>query len=426
MRKNGFFLGMALVFSLSACGPAATPSDGILVERNGQTVVIHDPVEQDQICKTHFCEPNYIVYADFARRRSPPSLLPKPVPRPTATPTPSNPGSPVSTPTPTPDGSTGGNTGDGSSSVTTGGNYTASKDYFDYAKAKMNTVAAWTFTQGSGDLIVADIDSGTNLSHPDLKANLWTNPNESSARPGYDRDGNGFANDVHGYDFYENDGNPEDENGHGTHTAGTIAAAKNDIGVIGVAPNVKIMTLRFIGPNGEGSTYGAIQAIQYAVKMGAKVISASWGGAAYSAYLAQTIQNAQAAGVVFVAAAGNEGQNLRYTPVYPALYPGVISVAATDANDQLASFSNYGVNEVMVAAPGVKIQSTHLNHGYTALSGTSMATPQVSGAIALALSKNPSMTVEQIRTQLCNTSDTISGLPVKCGRINIGRFLAGT
>ena len=423
MRKNGFFLGMAFVSFLSACGQATPPSDGILVERNGQTVVIHDPVEQDQICKTHFCEPNYLVYANFARRRSPPVFQPAPVPRPTATPKPS--------PTPSTGGSTpgdgapsGGTTGGGTGN-SGGATYTGSKDFFDYAKTKMNTVAAWTFTQGSGDLIVADIDSGTNLSHPDLKANLWTNPNESTSNPGVDRDGNGYANDVHGYDFYANDGNPEDENGHGTHTAGTIAAAKNDIGGIGVAPNVKIMTLRFLGPNGEGSTYGAIQAVQYAVKMGAKVISASWGGGGYSAYLAQAIQNAQAAGVVFVAAAGNEGQNLRYTAVYPAMYPGVISVAATDANDQQASFSNFGVNEVMVAAPGVKIRSTYLNQGYTELSGTSMATPQVSGAIALALSKNPAMTVDQIRTQLCTTADAVSGLQVKCGRINIGRFVAG-
>ena len=403
MRKNGFFLGMAMVFSLSACGPAATPSDGVLVERDGQTVVIRDPVEQDQICKTHFCEPNYIVHADFARRRSVPVFFPTPTPTPMPTPRPSP------RPSPAPEGDA---------------SYTASKDYFDAAKSKMNTLEAWMLTQGSDDIIVADIDSGTNLSHPDLKANLWTNPNESAAYPGYDRDGNGYTNDVHGYDFYDNDGNPEDENGHGTHTAGTIAAAKNDIGVIGVAPHVKIMTLRFIGPNGEGSTYGAIQAIQYAVKMGARVISASWGGSAYSAFLAQTIQNAQAAGVVFVAAAGNEGQNLRYSAVYPANIPGVISVAATDANDQLAPFSNYGANEVMVAAPGVKIYSTYLNQGYTALSGTSMATPQVSGAIALALSVNPRLSPEQIRTSLCNTADPFPGNAVQCGRINIGRFVS--
>jgi subtilisin family serine protease len=423
MRKNGFFLCiMAFAFTLSACGQADHPSDGVLTEMNGQTVVIHDPTEQDRICKTQFCEPNYTVYASFARKRATPPPLPAPTPRPTATPSaPSSP--PVATPTPSgPTPTPTASPADAPGSAP----YTASKDFFDYAKAKMNTVAAWNFTQGSSDLIVADIDSGTNLSHPDLQANLWTNPNESNSQPGADRDGNGYANDVHGYDFYANDGNPEDENGHGTHTAGTIAAAKNDIGVIGVAPNVKIMTLRFLGPNGEGSTQGAIQAVNYAVKMGAKVISASWGGGAYSAYLAQAIQNAQAAGVVFVAAAGNEAKNLRYTTTYPAMYPGVISVAATDANDQLASFSNFGVNEVMVAAPGVKIYSTYLNQGYTALSGTSMATPQVSGAIALALSRNPTMTVDQIRTQLCNTSDVISGLPVKCGRINIGRFLSGT
>ncbi len=396
MRKNGFFLCVSLITTLTACGQADHPSDGMLTEINGQTTVIRDPAEQKKICEQQYCEPNFLVYASFARRRSapPPVIVKPPVTKPTPSPT----------PTATPSFSNG-------------------DDFFDYAKAKMNTLAAWNITQGSDGVIVAVIDSGMNLHHPDLLVNLWTNPNETESQPGVDHDGNGYTNDVHGYDFYANKSNPEDENGHGTHTAGTIAAAKNNMGVIGVAPKVKIMPLRFLGPQGEGSTQGAIQAINYAVKMGAKVISASWGGGAYSAYLAQAIQNAQAAGVVFVAAAGNEGRNLYYSPTYPATYPGVISVGATDANDQMASFSNYGTNEVLITAPGVQIQSTYLNQGYQSLSGTSMATPQVSGAIALALSLNPRLNLEQLRTNLCNTADSIGGNSVKCGRINIGRFI---
>ena len=410
MRKNGFFLGLTLVALLSGCSRVTPESDGVLTQVNGQLVVVRDEQKQKEICKTQFCEPNYTLYANFGRGRVKDILRPIFQPRPVP--------SPVSTPTPTPSPSSSPAT---DSSPSSGDS--SSGDQIDYAKTIMNTSEAWATTEGSSSVIVADIDSGINLSHPDLKDNLWTNPKEKESEPGVDHDGNGYANDVHGFDFYANKGSPEDQNGHGTHTAGTIAASKNGTGVIGVAPKIKLMPLRFLGPQGQGSTDASIKAIQYAVKMGAKVISASWGGSGYSSYLAQAIADAQKAGVVFVAAAGNDGADLSYQPTYPASLPGVIAVGASDQNDKLTYFSNYSANTVLVAAPGNEIYSTYLNHGDETLSGTSMATPQVSGAIALALSVNPRMSVDQIRTTLCNTADTIRSFGVKCGRINVGRFV---
>jgi subtilisin family serine protease len=287
----------------------------------------------------------------------------------------------------------------------------------------MNTLEAWEVTEGAPEIVVADIDSGIDLSHPDLVGNLWVNPKETSSGSGVDHDGNGFPNDVHGFDFYAWKGDPIDENGHGTHTAGTIAASRNDLGVIGVAPRVKIMPLRFLGPQGQGSTYGAIQAIQYAVKMGARVISASWGGDGFSSLLAQAVKDAQDAGVIFVAAAGNDGRDLSRTPSYPASLPDVFTVGSSSLSDRLSTFSNYGPSTVLVSAPGEKIYSTYPGGNYASMSGTSMATPQVSGAVALALSKNKSIPASQIRSVMCSTSDPLSNGGTQCGRINIGRFL---
>ncbi len=397
MRKNGFFLFITLNVSLltsilSGCSRVTPKSDGVLTQIEGQLVVVRDEQKQKELCENQFCEPNYTLYANFGRGRV--REIPQPVRPPSPSPT------PEIKSTPDPNG-----------------------DQIDYAKTRMNAPDAWKITEGSSDLIVADIDSGINLSHPDLNNNLWINPKETKSDLGKDHDGNGYANDVHGYDFYSNQSEPEDQNGHGTHTAGTIAAAKNGLGVIGVAPRVKIMALRFLGPQGEGTTDGAIRAIQYAVKMGAKIISASWGGSGYSSYLAQAVKDAQNAGVVFVAAAGNEGEDLSYQPTYPASLPGVIAVGASDQNDQLTYFSNFGVNTVMIAAPGNEIYSTYLNHGYETLSGTSMATPQVSGAVALALSVNPHLSTEQIRNTLCSTADPVISGKIRCGRINVGRFI---
>jgi thermitase len=228
---------------------------------------------------------------------------------------------------------------------------------------------------------------------------------------------------VHGYDFYADRGNPVDENGHGTHTAGTLGATRNGGGVVGVAPKVKVMAIRFLGPEGQGTTEGAIRSIRYAVRMGARVISASWGGAGFSSLLAQAVQDAVDAGVVFVAAAGNEGRDIDRVPVYPASLPGVIAVGASNSIDQYAGFSNFGVASVWVAAPGDRIYSTHLEGRYASLSGTSMATPQVAGAVALALGKSRSMSPASVKQLICSTADSRFQAQVRCGRINVGRML---
>lgn len=400
MKKNGFFSGprvaaslLSPLFLLTACGQAEPDSDGMITFTGNQLQVLRSKAEQDALCKVQYCEPNYLLYASFGRRRGLPPVSPRPTPRPT-NPAPAEP-DPVS----------------------------PAKEVMDQAKVLMNTASAWRVSEGSPDIVVAVIDSGTNLSHPDLQANLWTNAREQGGAPGQDNDGNGYASDLHGYDFYAKKGDPEDENGHGTHTAGTIAALKNGMGVIGVAPNVKVMPLRFLGPQGQGSTADAILAIRYAVKMGARVISASWGGPGFSSYLAQAVQEAVESGVIFVAAAGNDGMDLSRMPTYPASLPGVITVASSGLQDQLSNFSNYDPNTVLVSAPGEQILSTFLKGGYKALSGTSMATPQVSGAIALALSKNKSVMPNQLKAVLCNTADPLRSYGTRCGRINIGRFI---
>ena len=395
MKKNGVFLYLALAVALSACGRGEPESDGVITQSQGKVQVIRDPIKQQEVCQTQYCEPNYTLYASFGKRRKPPVYQP---------PAPSNP-SPGVDPAPQPDP------------------ISPQSEVMDVAKTLMDAAGAWTVTEGSPEIVVADIDSGMDMEHPDLKDNLWTNPREVSGAPGQDLDGNGYANDVHGYDFFAKKGNPQDENGHGSHTAGTIAALKNGVGVVGVAPKVKLMPLRFLGAEGQGSTADAIDAIRYATRMGARIISASWGGGGYSSLLAQAVSDAQRAGVIFVAAAGNDGKDISSSPTYPANLDGVIAVGASTDTDQLAYFSNYGPSVVMVAAPGENILSTFLGHGYKTLSGTSMATPQVSGAIALALSKNKSLTAAQIKTVLCNTSDRLNSYGTRCGRINVGRFV---
>jgi hypothetical protein len=393
MRKNGFFLGIGLTFLLQACGSGAPEADGVITLVNQEPVVIRDQARAKALCESQFCEPNYLLYANFARRRPPATLsvTPTPAPRPVLDEAP-----PL--------------------------NFGKSGDLYDMAKVIMNVSEAWEKGEGE-EIIVADIDSGIDLTHPDLIPNLWINTRENAQNPGRDHDGNGFPNDVHGFDFYANRGSPVDENGHGTHTAGTIAASRDGNGVVGVAPKVKVMAIRFLGPEGQGTTEGAIRSIRYAVRMGARVISASWGGSGFSSLLAQAVQEAVDAGVVFVAAAGNEGRDIDRVPVYPAALPGVISVAASNSVDQFADFSNYGVSSVWVAAPGDRIYSTHLNGRYASLSGTSMATPQVAGAVALALGKSRSMTPAAVRQLICSTSDSRFQSQVRCGRINVGRLL---
>jgi subtilisin family serine protease len=283
----------------------------------------------------------------------------------------------------------------------------------DWSRGVMNAQTAWNITEGSPNVIVAVIDSGVDYFHPDLRDNIATN---APAAPG-------FVGDTYGYDFYHDQVNAWDENGHGTHTSGIIAAEKNGIGVRGIAPRVKILPVKFLGPDGSGDTADAVRAIDYAVARGAKILSNSWGGGGYSQLLDDAVQRAINKGVVFVAAAGNDSVNTDAAPTYPADYAGVVAVGSSDASDLRSSFSNYGKATVEVFAPGTSILSTYPGGTYRTESGTSMATPQVSGALALAFSVAPNLTAAEAIADLCATSASRLSDVSKCGRMDIGAFI---
>ncbi|MFH1656973.1 MAG: S8 family serine peptidase [bacterium] len=288
------------------------------------------------------------------------------------------------------------------------------------ADADIDAPEAWDMNTGNGSAVVAVIDTGIDYTHSDLAANIWINPGEI-ADNGLDDDGNGFIDDVHGWDFVNNDNDPMDDNGHGTHCAGTIGAiGNNGIGVVGVNWNVKVMPVKFLNASGSGSTDAAINAINYATLMGVNVMSNSWGGGGFSQALEDAIAVANVADISFIAAAGNSGSNNDLSPHYPSSYdvPNVIAVAATDHNDNLASFSCYGLNSVDLGAPGVNIYSTVPTgtcllcdpSGYRYLNGTSMATPHVAGAAALLKSYFPEATVSDIKVRLLSLGDSVSSL----------------
>jgi subtilisin family serine protease len=273
---------------------------------------------------------------------------------------------------------------------------------------------AWDVTTGSDDVVVAVIDSGINYSHPDLCSRIWINPNEINNN-GIDDDGNGYVDDYRGWNFARNNNNPIDENGHGTHCAGTIAAeGNNGAGITGVAWNCRIMPCRFLNADGSGTVADAIEAINYAVANGADILNNSWGGGGYSEALKAAIENAQEHGVLFVAAAGNSARDNDSYASYPANYAlaNVMSVAATNHTDNLATFSCYGKNSVHIAAPGVNILST-VPGGYTWMSGTSCAAPYVSGAAALLLAANPQMSLTELKARLMWCGDIVPSLQNK-------------
>jgi subtilisin family serine protease len=230
----------------------------------------------------------------------------------------------------------------------------------------INVPEAWNLIKDKqlnnelNDVVVAVIDTGVQTTHPDLQGHIWVNEKEANGIEGVDDDGNGLVDDIHGYDFFHDDGTVYDEadgDEHGTHVAGTIAASiGNNEGVAGIAPNVKIMSLKFLGPDG-GYTSDAIKAINYAKEMGVKISNNSWGGGSYDNALKEAIEES---GMLFVAAAGNDGENNDSYPAYPASYnsSNILSVAALDNKGNKAWFSNYGKTSVDIAAPGVDILST--------------------------------------------------------------------
>ena len=292
----------------------------------------------------------------------------------------------------------------------------------------VNVMEAW-HTQTGGDVVVAVIDSGLALSHREFANNVWVNPGEIRNN-GIDDDGNGYVDDWRGWDFVNDDNYPLDDNDHGSHVSGTIAAqGDNGIGVVGVNWRAKIMPLKFMNNFGRGTIANAIRAIEYAVANGAKVSNHSWGGTGFSTALSNAIAAANRAGHLVVAAAGNSGNNSDNLPIYPAAYnlPNIISVAATDQNDRLATFSNFGARSVDLGAPGVDIVSTIRNSNYASFSGTSMATPYVTGAAALLLAQNSALTAAQLKAAIMNSVDPIAALngrSVSGGRLNITQALA--
>ncbi len=323
--------------------------------------------------------------------------------------------------------------------------------------ADIQAQEAWKTTTGSKEIVVAVIDTGIDYTHPDLASNMWVNEKEKNGVPGVDDDGNGYTDDLYGWNFvsdleeapsYGKPGNPDpmDDQGHGTHCSGTIGAVGNNgIGVVGVNWNVRLMALKFLSASGGGNSRDLYRALQYAANQGVDVINASFGGGAPSKLELMALQNLTQKGVLFVAAAGNDGANINadQTPQFPAAYPidGILAVAATDNRDQLASFSNYGSESVDLAAPGVAILSTFPTNAqlmkdegiaepYTAWSGTSMATPHVAGAAALVLAANPTLRKNpiELKKRLMQTTDylpQLAGRVMSGGRLNLARAVQG-
>jgi subtilisin family serine protease len=285
----------------------------------------------------------------------------------------------------------------------------------------INVVPAWGSTTGSSSVVVGVVDTGVRYTHQDLASNMWTNPNEIPGN-GLDDDNNGYVDDVYGINAINDSGDPNDDNNHGTHVAGTIAASGNDAGeIVGVAFTSKIMALKFLGASGSGSTSGAIQCIDYAVANGADILNNSWGGGGFSTALSESIEAANSAGVLFVAAAGNSSSNNDSSPTYPASYEAgnVVAVAAIDRSGNLAYFSSYGATSVDIGAPGVAIHSSTASSdtSYASFNGTSMATPHVAGVAALVLSEHPSLSVSELKMRLINSAAPLGSLS--------GRVLSG-
>ena len=287
---------------------------------------------------------------------------------------------------------------------------------------------AWTVTTGSKDIFVAVLDSGIDYTHKDLKNNMWMNPQEKVN--GIDDDNNGYVDDIYGWNFVSNNANPKttSSSNHGSHVAGIIGATgSNNTGVVGIAPNVKMMALRFIGESGTGSTSGAIRGIDYAVSKRVFAINNSWGSRGTSRSLGDAILRAEKAGVLFLVAAGNGsnhvGFNIDRTPWYPAAYSNsnVLAVAATRMDDSLTAFSNFGFMKVDVAAPGAQILSTVSNQAYQNMSGTSMATPLVTGLAVLVKAANPKLTYKEVIKIIRGSVDRNASLANKVasgGRVN--------
>ncbi len=294
--------------------------------------------------------------------------------------------------------------------------------------ADIRAVKAWTKTKGSAKVVVAVIDSGVEYTHEDLAPNMWIRPD---SLPAYEDEQLGEIDDLHGFDAADL-ADPMDDNGHGTHCAGIIGAAgDNGLGIAGINWNVQIMPLKFIGRNGSGTTKAAIEAVNYVIQrkkdgVNVRIISASWGSNRRSKALEDAIRAANDEGILFIAASGNDGSDHDKRPHFPSGYnlPNVVSVAALDRSDSLASFSNYGAKSVHIAAPGKEILSTWLGNTYMEASGNSMSTPDVAGVAALIVAQNPKISVKDLRERLLNAVDPLPSLAGKVlvgGRLNAAK-----
>jgi hypothetical protein len=281
-----------------------------------------------------------------------------------------------------------------------------------------DTWVAASATTGSTFIpIVAVIDTGIDMDHEVFRDSgaIWTNPREIPSN-GLDDDGNGYIDDVHGWNFVANNNLPIDDDGHGTHVSGIVLGVSQNIFSSSVAQaKIRIMPLKFLDSQGSGTTADAVKAIYYAVNNGAKVLNNSWGGGGFSNSLLDAIAFAYDHKVVFVAAAGNASSNNDSTPTYPANYnvPNMISVAATTDSDYLASYSNFGRQTVNMGAPGSNIMSTYPGDMFAANYGTSMATPFVSGIAALMARETPALTGYQIKNLIFDANQAVSSLTGK-------------
>lgn len=291
-----------------------------------------------------------------------------------------------------------------------------------WALKKVAATQAWEKQSGNESTIIAVIDTGIDWTHEDLKDRIWNNTEEIPGNS-IDDDNNGYVDDTRGWDFFGKDNDPQDETGsvnpgHGTHCAGIIAASgDNNTGIVGLAPKVTLMPIRFLGANGSGNLMDAVKAIDYATTKGAQIISASWGAAVARAQakpIIEAIERAKEQGVIFIAAAANDGKSNDTREVYPANagLSNVISVAASNPGDTKPQWSNYGRSTVDLAAPGENILSTIPGNQYKQLSGTSMATPLVSGLVGLLLSeaaaKNQKFSPEQIKAIIQTTGKEVT------------------
>lgn len=293
--------------------------------------------------------------------------------------------------------------------------------------ADIKAPLAWDYSRGSDNLVVAVIDTGIDYNHEDLFGKIWINSGEI-CNNGKDDDRNGYVDDCFGWNFAKNNNNPMDDHGHGTHCAGVIGATtNNNLGISGILWNVKIMALKFLNSDGSGGTVAdVVSALNYAVKMGAKIVNASYGSSTYSQAEYDSIASANEKGVLFIAAAGNDAENNDLSPSYPCNYglANIISVSASDQNDNIASFSNFGPTKVDVSAPGVYILSLINLNGYLNKyfwDGTSMATPHVVGLAGLVMTQPEyvkyNFSIYQSRAIIETYVDT---LPAFIGKIKTG------